>query len=81
MTATKGKYKNKRIATIFMTGISSDVKSSFKSWCAARGVSMTATIEMLMKETVRDQSKIFTHALMDQLRKKSSLKHEIPKII
>jgi len=50
----------KPTATLFLRGISMDVKNHFKAYCAKRGKTMTEKIEEMMREAVKKDSKIET---------------------
>lgn len=42
--------------TLYLRGISNDVKNHFKAYCAKRGITMTDKIEDLMRQTVKKDS-------------------------
>lgn len=58
-----------RRTVLFLRGVPTDLRDQFKSWCAKRGVTMTATIRLLMRETLKDHKVIIEAVRNESLRK------------
>jgi len=46
--------------TLYLRGISTEVKNHFKAHCAKRGKTMTEKIEELMRDTIKKDSTLET---------------------
>lgn len=46
--------QKRRTAVLYITNLAADVKYQFKAYCAKRNKSMTAMIEEMMKEKIRE---------------------------
>lgn len=45
-----------RRAVLYIRGVPTDVKSTFKAWCASRGLNMTEQIIKLMRSTIQTKN-------------------------
>lgn len=70
--AAATKNPRPREGVLYIRSIPRDVKDQFKAWCARRGTNMTAKIEDLMRETIKqDPDFPVTKPVASELRKQA----------
>jgi hypothetical protein len=57
------------MSTLYVRDIPQDIHDRFYEWCQKRNLKMSCVIRELMREAVKDDSKIMTKAVIDAIKK------------